>query len=89
MDGNHHSNHGNHVNHHGNHGNHHGNHGIHHGNHGNHHGNHFNPHGNHDDGGTEVIKRIEDLSISRNKIISNSTQKVSSRVLTYHCDSGL
>ena len=29
----------------------------------------------------KLIERIDDLSISRNKIIINSTQKVSSRVL--------
>ena len=32
-------------------------------------------------GGLEVIKSIDDLSVSRNKIIINSTLKVSSRVL--------
>ena len=32
-------------------------------------------------GGSEVIESIDDLSVSRNKIIINSTQKVSSRVL--------
>ena len=31
--------------------------------------------------GMEVIENIDDLSVSRNKIIINSTQKVSSRVL--------
>ena len=31
--------------------------------------------------GMEVIESIDDLSVSRNKIIINSTQKVSSRVL--------
>ena len=32
-------------------------------------------------GWTEVIKSMDDLSVSRNKIIRNSTQKISSRVL--------
>ena len=31
-------------------------------------------------GWTEVIKSMDDLSVSRNKIIRNSTQKISSRV---------
>ena len=31
--------------------------------------------------GTEVIESMDHLSVSRNKIIINSTQKVSSRVL--------
>ena len=30
-----------------------------------------------DGGGTEVIESMDDLSVSRNKIIRNSTQKVS------------